>query len=99
MTTCLGMSYSFSLLCVFSVNVYQCKRVFFFVFFFHFGFEGRMWDLIVLVPDRCLYFNFAAFTGLKNMQERNYRKFRVVFTVDTESAVCPKCAAESLLPY
>ena len=30
--------------------------------YFHFGFEGRIWDLIVLVPDHCLsfYFVFAA---------------------------------------
>ena len=24
--------------------------------YFHFGFEGRMWDLIVSVPDHCLSF-------------------------------------------
>ena len=27
-------------------------------FFFPFGFEGRMWDLIVSVPDHCLSFYF-----------------------------------------
>ena len=26
-----------------------------------FGFEGRMWDLIVSVPDHCLSFYFAIF--------------------------------------
>ena len=26
--------------------------------YFHFGFEGRMWDLIVSVPDHCLSFYF-----------------------------------------
>ena len=26
--------------------------------YFHFGFEGRMWDLIVSVPDHCLCFYF-----------------------------------------
>ena len=26
--------------------------------YFPFGFEGRMWDLIVSVPDRCLSFYF-----------------------------------------
>ena len=31
-----------------------------FVFsFFPFGFEGRMWDLIVSVPDHCLSFYFG----------------------------------------
>ena len=27
--------------------------------YFPFGFEGRMWDLIVLVPDHCLSFYFT----------------------------------------
>ena len=27
--------------------------------YFPFGFEGRMWDLIVSVPDHCLSFYFA----------------------------------------
>ena len=26
--------------------------------YFPFGFEGRMWDLIVSVPDHCLFFYF-----------------------------------------
>ena len=26
---------------------------------FPFGFEGRVWDLIVSVPDHCLYFYFS----------------------------------------
>ena len=31
----------------------------FYVFsYFPFGFEGRMWDLIVSVPDHCLSFYF-----------------------------------------
>ena len=37
-----------------------CKLLSVYVFcFFPFGFEGRMWDLIVLVPDHCLSFYFA----------------------------------------
>ena len=27
--------------------------------YFPFGFEGRIWDLIVSVPDHCLYFYFT----------------------------------------
>ena len=27
--------------------------------YFPFGFEGRMWDLIVSVPDHCLSFYFT----------------------------------------
>ena len=29
--------------------------------YFPFGFEGRMWDLIVSVPDHCLSFYFGHF--------------------------------------
>ena len=51
MTTCLGKSCSFGL-----------PRVPFYVFsYFPFGFEGRMWDLIVSVPDHCLSFYFGKF--------------------------------------
>ena len=28
--------------------------------YFPFGFEGRIWDLIVSVPDHCLSFYFAS---------------------------------------
>ena len=48
MTTYLGKSCSFrklSLIYVFS--------------YFPFGFEGRIWDLIVSVPDHCLSFYFG----------------------------------------
>ena len=39
--------------------------------FFPFGFEGRMWDLIVSVPDHCLSFYFevnekSVISNLKN---------------------------------
>ena len=30
--------------------------------YFPFGFEGRMWNLIVSVPDHCLSFYFTPFT-------------------------------------
>ena len=29
--------------------------------YFPFGFEGRIWDLIVSVPDHCLSFYFLSF--------------------------------------
>ena len=29
--------------------------------YFPFGFEGRMWDLIVSVPDHCLSFYFSPY--------------------------------------
>ena len=53
MTTCLGKSFSFNLPCLVFVNVYQLTCV----LLSPFGFEGEMWDLIVLVPDYCLSFS------------------------------------------
>ena len=52
MTTYLGKSCSFGLLRVPFVNCRQFMNL----VFFPFGFEGRMWDLIVSVPDHCLSF-------------------------------------------
>ena len=46
MTTCLENTYSVGLLCVSFVNFCQL------VCFLPFGVEGRMWDMIVFVPDR-----------------------------------------------
>ena len=54
MTTCLGKSCTFGLPRVPLVNC--CHYVF---SYFPFGFEGRMWDLIVSVPDHCLSFYFS----------------------------------------
>ena len=51
MTTCLGKSYSFALLCVSFLNVYLSVYA-----SFPFGFESGVWDLIVLVPDHRLSF-------------------------------------------
>ena len=55
MTICLGKSCSFGLPRVPFVN---CFSIYAFSYF-PFGFEGRMWDLIVLVPDHCLTFYFG----------------------------------------
>ena len=52
MTTCMGKSGSFGLPRVRFVN---CGH---FVYYFPFGFEGRIWDLIVSVTDHCLSFYF-----------------------------------------
>ena len=51
MTTRLGKSCSFGLPRVPFVNCCVFR-------YFPFGFEGRMWDLIVSVPDHCLSFYF-----------------------------------------
>ena len=55
MTSCLGKSCSFSLLFMSFMNDYQ----FLCVLFFPFGFEGEVWDLIVLNLDHCLTFYFT----------------------------------------
>ena len=34
--------------------------------YFPFGFEGRIWDLIVSVPDRCLSFYFSCTVKFKS---------------------------------
>ena len=38
--------------------------------YFPFGFEGRMWDLIVSVPDRCWSFYFSIFTSVSKNSNR-----------------------------
>ena len=55
MTTYLGKSCSFGLPRVPFVNCGQ----FMYLVISLFGFQGRMWDLIVSVPDHCLSFYFA----------------------------------------
>ena len=46
----------------FSYYVYDIFCKIYVFSYFPFGFEGRMWDLIVSVPDHCLsfYFNLVA---------------------------------------
>ena len=43
--------------CCFSFNEINATSIYAFSSF-PFGFEGRMWDLIVSVPDHCLSFYF-----------------------------------------
>ena len=54
MTTYLGKMCSFCLPRVPFVN----SRQFMYLVISLFGFEGRIWDLIVSVPDHCLSFYF-----------------------------------------
>ena len=63
MTTYLGKSCSF---CLPRVPFVNCRQ-FMYLVISHFGFEGRIWDLIVLVPDHCLSIYFPAFVLFWNI--------------------------------
>ena len=54
MTTYLGKS---CLFCLPRVPFENCRQFMYLVISL-FGFEGRIWDLIVSVPDHCLSFYF-----------------------------------------
>ena len=68
MTTCLGKSCSFGLPCMSFMNIYQ------FYVHFSFGFEGRMWDVIVLILDHCLSIYFSYRKIKENVVRRNLKK-------------------------
>ena len=57
MTTYLGKSCSF---CLPRVPFVNCRQFMYLVISL-FGFEGRIWNLIVSVPDHCLSFYFFSF--------------------------------------
>ena len=54
MTTYLGENCSFGL----PASVFRKQPSIYVFSYFPFGFEGRMWDLIVSVPDHCISFYF-----------------------------------------
>ena len=70
MTTCLGKSCTFGLPRVPFVNCCQ----FMYLVISPFGFEGRMGDLIVSVPDHCLFFYF---TSQKTILHNSFHKFHI----------------------
>ena len=43
----------------FTASAFRKLRSIYVFSYFPFGFEGRMWDLIVSVPDHCLSFYFT----------------------------------------
>ena len=67
MITCLGKSCSFGLSCEPFINCCQ----FMYFSYFPFGFKGRIWDLIVSVPDHCLSFYFST-AGMFKMTDTCY---------------------------
>ena len=66
MTTCLGKSCWFDLLRVPFVNCCQ-----FMYLVISLGFEGKIWDLIVSVPDHCLSFYFVENIGSWKLWQYN----------------------------
>ena len=70
MTTYLGKRCSF---CLPRVPFVNCRQ-FMYLIISLVGFEGRIWDLIVSVPDHCLSFyftHFVACTKLRNPETLN----------------------------
>ena len=49
--------------------------------YFPFGFEGRMWDLIVSVPDHCLSFYFTKYRFSQNNCNTNWSDLVIVIKV------------------
>ena len=66
MTTYLGKGYSFGLMCVSFVNVYQSL-----CFSFPLGFECGMWDLAVWIPGHCLSIYFTKFLHMVKQTRQN----------------------------
>ena len=52
--------------------------------FFPFGFEGRIWDLIVSVPDHCLSFYFSTFENTTT-EKLHYEQYLTLFLQSCES--------------
>ena len=67
MTTYLGKSCSF---CLPRVPFVNCRQFMYLVTSL-FGFEGRIWDLIVSVPDHYLSFYFLYTNMLMGLQQMN----------------------------
>ena len=75
MTTYLGKSCSFCLPRVPFVNCCQ----FMYLVISLFGFEGRIWDLIVSVPDHCLSFYFTALNNKKGKENLTLHHIGKIF--------------------
>ena len=79
MTTYLGKSCSF---CLPRVPFVNCRQ---FMYYFPFGFEGRIWDLIVSVPDHFLSFYFVS--TIKGMLLQRKENIAMIF-MTVLSALC-----------
>ena len=74
MTTYLGKE----LFILFAASAFRKLASIYVFSYFPFGFEGRIWDLIVSIPDHCLsfYFSFSAETrfALSNAGGKTYKQ-------------------------
>ena len=55
------MLFGKELFILFAVSAFRKLSSFYVFSYFPFGFEGRIWDLIVSVPDHCLSFYFTCY--------------------------------------
>ena len=55
----LGQLIGKELIILFAASAFRKMSSIYVFSYFPFGFEGRIWDLIVSVPDHCLSFYFA----------------------------------------
>ena len=73
MTTYLGKSCSF---CLPRVPFVNCRQFMYLVISL-FGFEGRIWDLIVSVPDHCLSF-YLDLLRMRNLLEGDFSRITML---------------------
>ena len=87
MTACLGKSCSFSLLCVAALDVCQCVCV----FSFSVSCEGGVWDLIVLIRERCLSLYFKRLPTFWHEKKTFFLSFRsgIITSSSFENVVFP----------
>ena len=68
MTTYLG-----ELFILFAASAFRKLSSIYVFSYFPFGFEGRIWDLIVSVPDHCLSFYFPTMYWLPKLHKKRIK--------------------------
>ena len=85
MTTYLGKE----LFIRFSASAFRKLPSIYVFSYFPFGFEGRMWDLIVSVPDHCLSFYFV--TAFSNSHFSSLHVLSTYSLISTDTDVYNAC--------
>ena len=62
--------------------------------YFPFGLEGRMWDLIVSVPDHCLSFYFTCVSSKDNAKSNDSDH---IFVIRENTSLKHKCLCSFLM--